>query len=270
MRRLFVISFTLLFVAVAIGTAMYRQVQSSLPPVTAPVDQTVVSEVVVPTTPLATLTRDHLEWWVSYQVQTPVGVKYVARCPCLTPTVTSDPPADIQMVIDEAGNVVNAFVSRPIIFDLTEDIPMSPFEKKVTAAVRKWKYEPTLVAGEPVRIVVRALVYMQEPPPFVTMTGTIHIVDKIQTTTPKRLDNEPTPHIDYSGWVTTAQVEGTVVIEATIDEEGNVTNAKVTKSETPLLNQPALDAVQKWKYEPALLNGKPVPVLMTVTVNFKK
>jgi protein TonB len=30
-----------------------------------------------------------------------------------------------------------------------------------------------------------------------------------------------------------------------------------------------MDAVQRWRYTPALLNGQPVPVVMTVTVNFK-
>jgi protein TonB len=36
----------------------------------------------------------------------------------------------------------------------------------------------------------------------------------------------------------------------------------------PLLDQAALDAVRQWEYEPTLLNGVPVPVIMTVTVNF--
>ena len=36
----------------------------------------------------------------------------------------------------------------------------------------------------------------------------------------------------------------------------------------PLLDQAALDAVRQWEYSPTLLNGVPVPVIMTVTVNF--
>ena len=36
----------------------------------------------------------------------------------------------------------------------------------------------------------------------------------------------------------------------------------------PLLDQAALDAVRQWEYEPTLLNGVAVPVIMTVTVNF--
>jgi protein TonB len=58
-----------------------------------------------------------------------------------------------------------------------------------------------------------------------------------------------------------------VVIEATIDETGKVRDMRVLRS-IPLLDQAALDAVRQWEYEPTLLNGRPVPVIMTVTVNF--
>lgn len=37
----------------------------------------------------------------------------------------------------------------------------------------------------------------------------------------------------------------------------------------PLLDQAAIEAVRQWVYTPTLLNGVPVPVMMTVTVNFK-
>ena len=37
----------------------------------------------------------------------------------------------------------------------------------------------------------------------------------------------------------------------------------------PLLNDAAMDAVKQWVYTPTLLNGVPVPVIMTVTVNFR-
>ena len=64
-----------------------------------------------------------------------------------------------------------------------------------------------------------------------------------------------------------AKVSGLVIIEATISPEGNVSDAKVLRS-IPLLDQAALDAVRQWRFTPTLLNGAPVPVIMTVTVNF--
>ena len=59
------------------------------------------------------------------------------------------------------------------------------------------------------------------------------------------------------------------MIEATIDEEGKVADARVVKS-VPLLDQAALDAVRQWEYQPSLLNGVPTAVLTTVTVKFTR
>jgi TonB family protein len=64
-----------------------------------------------------------------------------------------------------------------------------------------------------------------------------------------------------------AGVQGVVSIEAIIDAEGRVEDARIVRS-IPLLDQAALDAVRQWEYMPTLLNGQPVPVLMTMTVNF--
>jgi protein TonB len=62
--------------------------------------------------------------------------------------------------------------------------------------------------------------------------------------------------------------EGVVILEAVISETGNVVGVRVMRSE-PLLDQAAVDAVRAWKYTPTLLNGVPVQVLMTITVQFR-
>jgi protein TonB len=67
----------------------------------------------------------------------------------------------------------------------------------------------------------------------------------------------------------TARVQGMVIIEATIDTSGQVQNARVLRSDSPLFNEPALSAVRQWTYTPTLLNGVPVNVVMTVTVQFR-
>ena len=71
----------------------------------------------------------------------------------------------------------------------------------------------------------------------------------------------------YPAVAMAAKVEGMVIIEATISREGHVTDAHVIRSQ-PLLDQAALDAVRQWKFTPTTLNGVPVEVIMTVTVNF--
>ena len=65
-----------------------------------------------------------------------------------------------------------------------------------------------------------------------------------------------------------ARVQGVVVIEAIIGIDGTIEQARVLRS-NPLLEQAALAAVKGWEYTPTLLNGRPTPVIMTVTVNFR-
>jgi protein TonB len=72
----------------------------------------------------------------------------------------------------------------------------------------------------------------------------------------------------YPAIARAAHIEGVVIIEATLDERGNVARAQVLRS-IPQLDAAALDAVRQWKFSPTLLNGVPVPIVMTVTVNFK-
>jgi protein TonB len=64
-----------------------------------------------------------------------------------------------------------------------------------------------------------------------------------------------------------ARIQGVVIIEATIDTDGRVYDAKVLKS-IPILDQAAVDAVRQWEFTPTEVNGVRVPVIMTVTVNF--
>lgn len=64
------------------------------------------------------------------------------------------------------------------------------------------------------------------------------------------------------------RVEHIVILETVIDESGNVTSVRVLRGH-PLLNQAALEAVQRWKFTPARLNDEAIPVVMTVTVQFR-
>jgi hypothetical protein len=57
------------------------------------------------------------------------------------------------------------------------------------------------------------------------------------------------------------------VIDAQISSSGCIKAARIIRS-VPALDVAVLRAVLEWKYEPVLLDGRPVPVVMTVTVNF--
>lgn len=59
------------------------------------------------------------------------------------------------------------------------------------------------------------------------------------------------------------------MVEAIIDEHGNVTNTRILQSQPMGLDEAALKAVETWKFKPAMFQGKPVKVYYTLTVNFK-
>ena len=99
---------------------------------------------------------------------------------------------------------------------------------------------------------------VQEPPPAVVRPG-----GKIQPPT-KIHDVMPV----YPPLAQSVGQRGIVIIEATIGVDGSVVDARVLRS-VPLLDEAALQAVRQWRYTPTRLNGAPVAVIMTVTVNFQ-
>jgi periplasmic protein TonB len=81
---------------------------------------------------------------------------------------------------------------------------------------------------------------------------------------PKRISGAPP---EYPKFAKDAHVQGVVILETVINERGEVGRIKVLRS-VPLLDSVAITAVQQWRYTPTLLNGVPVSVLMTITINF--
>ena len=96
------------------------------------------------------------------------------------------------------------------------------------------------------------------PPPQAVRVGG-------QIKEPKKLKNVNPSYPDIAKQ---ARVQGVVILECTISPQGKVTDVKVLRG-IPLLDAAAIEAVKQWVYSPTLLNGVPVPVIMTVTVNFR-
>ncbi len=65
-----------------------------------------------------------------------------------------------------------------------------------------------------------------------------------------------------------AGVEGTVRLKAVIGRDGTIQGLKAVEGEPVLVNA-AMDAIRQWRYQPTLIDGKPVNVVTTVTVEFR-
>ena len=97
------------------------------------------------------------------------------------------------------------------------------------------------------------------PPKRIRVGGNVQATKLVQMTKPV-----------YPDTAQAAGIEGTVLLHAVISIQGNLLGvAVVNTSVDPQLAQAAMDAVKTWQYEPTLLNGAPVEVVTTITVNFR-
>jgi len=78
---------------------------------------------------------------------------------------------------------------------------------------------------------------------------------------------QPTP--DYDEKARKKKIEGMVTLSALVTKEGQTADIKVVKSLTPGLDQQAIKAVSRWRFEPAAQNGQPCPMRIAVQVSFK-
>ncbi len=169
----------------------------------------------------------------------------------------------LNVTVNEKGDVTNVEVldGDPLHID------------SVVAAVKQWKYEPILLNGTPVPVIG-------------TVTVKRNLVMPTQFVSPTEIPINPNPEnaewIDgnvlqsklihkvdpeYPELAKRARVQGKVNLAVTVDEEGHVSNVEVIGGH-PMLLIAAEKAVKQWKYQPTLLNGKAIPVVAFVRVNF--
>jgi TonB family protein len=96
------------------------------------------------------------------------------------------------------------------------------------------------------------------PPRRIRVGGNVQFAKLISKTPPVYPDAERTQG-----------VEATVRVQAIIGKSGNVMDAHVIGGPKQDFADAALNAVRTWQYEPTRLNGEPVEVITTITVNFQ-
>ncbi|MCX6563307.1 MAG: TonB family protein [Candidatus Aminicenantes bacterium] len=149
-------------------------------------------------------------------------------------------------------------------------------------AVKQWIYEPLLIEGKPRGVFFTVTVRFTLDGKGKRATGGVMggVVGGVMggvvgegVGAPLKLTSAPPPklikQVDpiYPEEARKAGVEGMVIFEATTDIYGRIQGYKVLRS-IPLLDQAAIDALKQWVYEPVIINGKPIPVSFTVTVQF--
>ncbi len=139
-------------------------------------------------------------------------------------------------------------------------------------AAKRWKYD--WVNGSPSERTTLAVTLKEGAAPKVQQVmlggvpGCVHTSGRIRVTG-YVMANRLLSRVDpvYPPEAKTEHVEGIVVLRVTISKDGSVYKAE-NVSGPPTLVPAAMEAVKQWKYDPFLLNGKPVEVETTVEVSF--
>jgi len=165
-----------------------------------------------------------------------------------------------QLTIDRSIDDPNYWASKP----------ERAFVDAAEATALKWKFAPPEATT---RTQVEVLFTFRNIPgaadrngqPDVAKNGgtVIRVGGNIRPPVKLR-DVQPT----YPPAALAANVQGAVVLDAHIGVDGSVLEASVLRS-IPLLDDAAVAAVRQWRYAPTLLNGAPVEVMVTVTINFQ-
>jgi protein TonB len=100
------------------------------------------------------------------------------------------------------------------------------------------------------------------PPPKAAAPKRIRVGGQVESA---KLIFQPKP--EYPPLAKMARIQGTVRLEAVISKDGTIQDLRVVSGH-PLLVKAALEAVQRWRYQPTLLNGEPVEVVTEIDVNF--
>lgn len=77
------------------------------------------------------------------------------------------------------------------------------------------------------------------------------------------------PEAEFSDEARRAKYQGVCLVSLIVDAQGNPQNPRVVRGLGRGLDEKALEAVRKYKFKPAMKGNTPVPVMMSIEVNFK-
>jgi TonB family protein len=140
----------------------------------------------------------------------------------------------------------------------------SPFDEAAIAAVWQSQFEAGTFREKPVA--VRTDVYVPFGAEKLAPVPLLDVVRARQATPPRVLNNV---NAEFSDEARRAGVEGTVLIAFTVTEEGLPINPKIVTSVGYGLDENAIDSVRKYRFKPAMMDGIPFSVPITVEVSFR-
>jgi len=160
-------------------------------------------------------------------------------------------PIDLEAVIRKDGTVGDVRIIRSLDAEL---------DQEAIKAAKQWRFTPaTDRNGNPVDIVVVIGFDMRLRSPL-TATGP----GGVGVAPPNKLNNVRPSYPDAAR---AAGIEGTVVVEAFTNKQGEVVFTRIAQS-VPGLDEAALSAAHMWRYGETLLDGAPTETLVRTSITF--
>ncbi len=180
------------------------------------------------------------------------GPRLLAVAPVFLPAGPARPSGPstlrLRLNLDAAGVITLMTPEDPVPDRLRE---------AVTEALKSWRFAPASRGGQAVAAeITMPLLVCQLPFPN----------NAAKTSPPKPISRvEP----EYPYVMRRFGLQGEVLIEFVVDEEGWVQNPVIAASDNPAFDEPALEAMLKWKYQPATVDGRKVKTRARQTIVFK-
>jgi TonB family protein len=212
------------------------------------------------------------------------SVRIVHRTAIEFPAVAADAGfagtiVDVDATVDSSGNVTATQATTVSVHgpEAPSGAPslagLEPAAQATVAAaldaVREWRFEEPIATPAVARVRVRFSRELREA--IVMGVRAVSGFKQTQVLTvggavrpPAKIVNVPPV---YPQEAQDAKIQGVVILEVIVGEDGSVTDVEVLRS-IPQLDAAAVEAVKQWRYQPTLLNGVATLVRMTVTVNF--
>jgi len=143
---------------------------------------------------------------------------------------------------------------------------MNPFSDATTRAVRQWNFQPAKVNNRTVESTVGVLM-VYRPASFGNSAvggATLGFTEPL----PGQTDHPPLPlEISDTGYPPASTAMGVVVLELTIERSGRLAGIRTVR-DIPSLTEIARDAVQSWKFIPAMESGQAIDGSLIVGISF--
>ncbi len=180
---------------------------------------------------------------------------HIPRLLALTPVFTPKRPTpagrplvvSMRLSLDDTGAITRAEPETSVegkILDAIQD------------ALKNWRFGPAHRGGQPVAAEITVPVLCQ--PPLQAESG---------KTTPPKVIHQEQP--EYPLVMRQFGLGGQVIVQFEVDTEGRVQNPVIEASDSPAFEEPALEALLKWKFQPATCDGKKIKTRMKAPVKFE-